>query len=193
MSQKGSAQSCNQLSCSHFMELMALFTDSSLNLDNKAGVGACFIVSAFFLDTPPSEIKFSELSGLLKVRRFEETSSAALELRTVLWAVEEYKKSFSGWGNLRLYSDSKCVADLLKRRPGLEDKYFLSGTTNRLLKNALLYRKFYEFHDELVFEIIKVKGHGPSSSRDTVERIFSFVDRETRKELRLWMKELKKL
>ena len=146
------------------MELMALFTDSSLNLDNKAGVGACFIVSAFFLDTPPSEIKFSELSGLLKVRRFEETSSAALELRTVLWAVEEYKKSFSGWGNLRLYSDSKCVADLLKRRPGLEDKYFLSGTTNRLLKNALLYRKFYEFHDELVFEIIKVKGHGPSSS-----------------------------
>ncbi len=88
--------------------------------------------------------------------------------------------------------DSKCVTDLLKRRPGLEAKGFLSGSANRLLKNAPLYRKFYKFQDELAFEVIKVKGHSPSSSRDTIERIFSFVDKETRKELRLWMEELKK-
>jgi len=173
---------------------MALFTDSSLNPKNKAGVGACLIVSGSFLDRPPSDVKVFELAGLLKVKRFEETSSAALEIRTVLWAVEEYKKEFqlSGTEKLQVYSDSKCVSDLLKRRPGLEAKGFLSGSTNRLLKNAALYRKFYKFHDELAFEVIKVKGHSPSSSRDTIERIFSFVDKETRKELRLWMEELKK-
>ncbi len=163
---------------------MALFTDSSLNPKNKAGVGACLIVSGSFLDRPHPDVKASELAGLLKVKRFEETSSAALEIRTVLWALNEYKKNFTRMEKLQVYSDSKCVTDLLKRRPGLEAKSFLSGRTKCLLKNAALYRKFYKFHDELAFEIIKVKGHSPSSSRDTIERIFSFVDRETRKELR---------
>lgn len=171
---------------------MALFTDSSLNPNNKAGVGACLIVSGSFLDRPPSDVKAFELAGLLKVKRFEETSSAALEIRTVLWALEEYKKIFARMEKLQVYSDSKCVSDLLKRRPGLEAKGFFSGSTNRLLNNAALYRKFYKFHDELAFEVIKVKGHSPSSSRDTIERIFSFVDKETRKKLGLWMEELKK-
>jgi len=169
------------------MKSMALFTDSSLNTKIKAGVGACLIVSGSFLDRPPSEIKFSEIAELLKIKRFEETSSAALELRTVLWALEEYKKIFDRMEKLHVYSDSKCVTDLIKRRPGLEAKSFLSGSTNRLLNNTALYRKFYKFHDELAFEIIKVKGHSPSFSRDTIHRIFSFVDRETRKELRLWI------
>ena len=175
------------------MKGMALFTDSSLNPKNKAGVAACLIVSGSFLDRPPSDVKAFELAGLLKVKRFEETSSAALEVRTVLWAIEEYKKEFqiSGAEKLRVYSDSKCVKDLLNRRSGLEARGFLSGSTNRLLKNAALYRKFYKFHDELAFQVIKVKGHSPSSSRDTIERIFSFLDKETRKELRLWMEELK--
>ncbi|MBI4684882.1 MAG: ribonuclease H [Nitrospirae bacterium] len=173
---------------------MALFTDASLNPKIKVGVGACLIVSGSFLDTLSSEIKFSEIAGLLKVKRFEETSSAALEIRTALWAVEEYKKEFqlSRTEKLQVYSDSKCVTGLLGRRAGLQAKCFLSDNTNRLLNNAALYRKFYKIHDELAFEIIKVKGHSPSRSRDTIERIFSFVDKETRKELRLWMEELKK-
>jgi ribonuclease HI len=175
------------------MKLIALFTDASLDPENKAGVGACLIVSAFFPHNMPSEIKFSEPAELLKLRRLEETSSAALELRTVLWGVEEYKENFSGQGKLRVYSDSGCVTNLLKRRPGLEARGFLSGRGKRRLKNAPLYRKFYELHDELSFETIKVKGHGPSSSRDGTERIFSSLDREARKELRLWMEELNKL
>ena len=175
------------------MKSMALFTDSSLNAKIKVGVGACLIVSGSFLDRPPSDVKAFEMAGLLKVKRFEETSSAALELWTVLWALEEYKKIFGWMEKLQVYSDSKCVTDLIKRRPRLEAKSFLSGRTNCLLNNAALYRKFYKFHDELAFEVIKVKGHSPSRFRDTIERIFSFVDKETRKELRLWMEELKKL
>jgi ribonuclease HI len=93
---------------------------------------------------------------------------------------------------LMVYSDSQCVAGLLKRRPGLEAKGFLSKRTTRLLRNALLYRRFYELHDELGFEIIKVKGHTPFRCRDTIDGIFSFVDKETRKALRLWIKEIRK-
>src|SRR4030065_2236403 len=113
------------------MKSMALFTDPSLNPKNKAGVGACLIVSGSFLDRPPSDVKAFELAGLLKIKRFEETSSAAIEIRTVLWAVEEYKKEFqlSGTEKLQVYSDSKCVTDLLKRRPRLDDTGFFFGCT----------------------------------------------------------------
>src|SRR4030065_1759279 len=98
------------------MKSMALFTDASLNTKIKAGVGACLIVSGSFLDRPPSEIKFSEIAELLKEKRFKETSSAALEIRTVLWALEEYKKIFAQMEKLHVYSDSKCVSTLLKIR-----------------------------------------------------------------------------
>ena len=75
------------------------------------------------------------------------------------------------------------VACLLKRRPALETTNFIGRSTHRLLKNAALYRTFYEFHDELGFEVIKVAGHASSDSHDTIHRIFSYVDKEVRKAL----------
>ena len=95
----------------------------------------------------------------------------------------------SGPLKLRLYTDSQCIAGLLKRRTGLEANRFLSRKTNLLLKNAFLYRTFYEFHDELGFEVTKVKGHTPSCSRDAVHSMFSSIDREARKALKLWINE----
>jgi hypothetical protein len=73
---------------------MALFTDSSLDPDNKVGVGACLFMPLSFL--AGAGVDKTEMTGLLKINRFEETSSAALEIRTVVWAVEEYKKKSPG-------------------------------------------------------------------------------------------------
>jgi ribonuclease HI len=125
------------------------------------------------------------------VRRFEDTSSTKLEIQTVLWALEEYQNGskIPEHGKLYLYSDSQCVLGLLKRRPCLLASGFLSKRTNRSLRNAPLYRAFYEFHDELGFEVIKVEGHSRSRPHDSAHRIFSFVDKEVRKALRLWMDE----
>jgi len=106
-----------------------------------------------------------------------------------LWALEDFQKELSGsrFGTLDVYSDSQCVTGLLRRRSQLELNGFCSKGTNRILTNGCLYRKFYEFHDTLGFEIIKVVGHSRSCSHDSVHRIFSFVDKEARKALKLCM------
>jgi len=165
---------------------VALFTDVSLNPGRKLGVGAYLVLPASLL------IEKSELARRVKVRRFKDTSSSRLEIRTVLWALEDYRNGpkILGPVKLCLYSDSQCVSGLLKRRAGLTACDFLSKRSNQPLRNSAFYRAFYEFHDELGFEVIKVKGHSRTGLKDSAHRIFSFVDKEARKALRLWAAEL---
>jgi ribonuclease HI len=171
------------------MHDFALFTDVSLNPVLRLGVGAYLVVPAAFLEVSPDSIERSPITDRLVMQRFEGTSSTTLEVQTVLWALEEYRNGLKGpkSGKLRVYSDSQCLAGLLRRRLALETKGFLSKRTKRQLKNAFLYRRFYEYYDELGFEIIKVTGHSRSCSHDTVTRIFSLVDKKVRKVLNLWM------
>jgi len=169
----------------------ALFTDVSLNPKLKVGFGAYLVIPSSFLEIPPERIIRSDLVEQIKLRRFDVTSSTKLEVQTLLWALEDFQKESSGsrFGTLDVYSDSQCVTGLLRRRSQLEINGFCSKGTNRTAKNACLYRKFYEFHDILGFEIIKVAGHSRSCSHDSIHRIFSFVDKEARKALKLCMKE----
>ena len=173
------------------MNSFALFTDVSLNPILKLGVGCYLLVPDSFLEIPPQNIERTELAVSLHQHRFKTASSAELEVRTALWAFEDCRDILKASSplKLRLYTDSQCIAGLLKRRAGLEAGKFLSRKTNLLLKNASLYRTFYEFHDKMGFEVAKVKGHTRSCSRDTVDIIFSFTDREARKSLKLWMNE----
>lgn len=167
------------------MNDMALFTDVSLDPTKKLGVGAYLVLPASLI------IERSEVIDRIKIRRFEDTSSTKLEIQTVLWALEEYRNrpKISVSAKLYLYSDSQCVTGLLKRRPGLIARDFLSKRTDLPLRNSSLYKAFYDFYDELGFEVIKVKGHSRASLKNSADRIFSFVDKEARKALRLWKDE----
>ncbi|MBI5099834.1 MAG: GIY-YIG nuclease family protein [Nitrospirae bacterium] len=146
------------------------------------------MIPASFLEASSGVIGRPQITGRIKVRRFEGTSSTRLELQTVLWALTENRKG--PHGSLTIYSDSQCVSGLLKRKLRLLAGGFLSKKTNRQLGNAPLYRTFYELHDELNFHVVKVEGHSRSRSRDTAHRIFSFVDKEARKALKIWLNEL---
>ena len=170
------------------MKDFALFTDVSVSPGLRLGVGAHVMIPASFLEYPPGVIRRPEISARVKVRRFEDTSSTRLELQTVLWALTEIRQEQQG--RLTIYSDSQCVSGLLKRKPRLLATGFLSKKTNRQLGNASLYRAFYELHDELGFHVVKVAGHSGSGAHDTVHRIFSFVDKEARKALKIWLNEL---
>lgn len=174
------------------MDCFALFIDGSLDPVRKFGVGACLAVPVSFLDTPVARINRAEVVDKLIFRKFADTSSTKLEVQSVIWAIENYMDEAGepGPGTLYVYSDSSCVAGLLRRRTALEKKGFVSSRTNRPLRNAELYRRFYELYDEYGFEVIKVTGHTRAGSHDAVHRIFSFVDREVRKRLRIWMSEL---
>ena len=167
----------------------ALFADVSLNPQRKIGVGGYLLVPLMFLETKAQDIKQGEVSARLKIRRFAETSSTKLEVQTVLWALENSREELTGsaLGSLRIYTDSQCVAGLLGRRAGLINSGFLSRRSGRPLTNALLYRAFYAAFDQLGFQLIKVPGHSRACSHDTVQRIFSYVDRDVRKALKLWV------
>ncbi|HHT9109394.1 MAG TPA: ribonuclease H [Candidatus Wunengus sp. YC64] len=175
------------------MNRYALFTDVSLNPKLKLGFGAYLVISSSFLEIPPERIIRPEFVKQIRLRRFEVTSSTELEVQTLLWALEDFQKESSGSMSVTLdvYSDSQCVTGLQRRRAQLEMNGFCSKGTNRILRNGCLYRKFYEFHDTLGFEVIKVAGHARSCSHDSIHRIFSFVDKEARKALKLCMKEFR--
>jgi ribonuclease HI len=167
----------------------ALFTDVSLNPQRKLGIGAYLLVPAEFLEIPKHDIEWGELSARIRLRRFTETSSTKLEVQTVLWALANFRNEFNCPDPLsvRIYTDSQCVIGLLGRRAGLEANDFLARHTRQLLKNATLYREFFAAYDELRFELIKVAGHSRAFSHDTVHSIFSFVDKEARRALTLWL------
>lgn len=172
-------------------EDFALFTDVSVSPGLKLGVGAYMMLPASFPEAFSGVSGRPKIAGRLKVRRFEGTSSTRLELQTVLWALTENRQV--PHGSLTIYTDSQCVSGLLKRKPRLLAGRFLSKKTNRQLGSASLYRTFYEFHDELGFQIVKVDGHSGSRVRDTAHRIFSFVDKEARKALKIWLNESAKV
>jgi len=166
----------------------ALFTDVSASPGLKLGVGAYVMVPASFLEISSGVSERPEILRRLKVRRFEGTSSTRLELQTVLWALAENRQV--PHGSLTVYSDSQCVSGLLRRKPRLVAGGFLSKKTNQELASAPLYRAFYEFHNESGFQAVKLAGHSPSRTHDTAHRIFSIVDKEARKALKIWLKEL---
>jgi ribonuclease HI len=171
-----------------------LFTDASVNSQLKRGVGGYLLLSAASLEAGPAGIDKPDVIKHLVTRRFTDAGSTQLEIQTMIWALEDYRKtSISARpGELTVYTDSQCAAGLLRRRSGLENKNYIGSKTNSVIKNASLYQTFYSLHDELGITVLKVAGHGPSSSHDTVHRIFSILDREVRKALRSWMDELKR-
>lgn len=173
------------------MNSFALFTDASLNPKLHLGVGACLVVPAAFLEQPAESIAAIAVAELVRMKRFEETSSTALEVRTALWALEEYRtgQHDAGPAQLRLYCDSQCIAGLPGRRAAIEAQKYVSRGSGRQLQNAPLYSAFYKLHDQLGFEIIKVAGHTRTAARDTVHRIFACLDKEARRALRLWMQD----
>jgi len=126
----------------------------------------------------------------VKVKKFESTSSTKLEIETLLWALEELEKNHKKrdlYCNLTIYTDSQCIAGLSGRMTKLKRSEFKSLKTNKELNNALLYRRFYRCSDRLEFEIIKLKGHSKSLLKDTLHKVFSQVDKGSRKALRAYL------
>lgn len=166
----------------------ALFTDVSLDTEHKYGIGAYLFIPVSFFREKNHRINRKDIAEKLKIRKFENTSSTRLEVQTVLWALDEIEKTVPKHGSmtLQVYTDSQCVAGLQGRRSRLDSCNFISQKTGQPLKNADLYRTFYELCDKMGFSVIKVSGHTPASSRDTIHHIFSCVDQEVRKALKCW-------
>ena len=64
------------------MNRLFLFTDGSVNVHTNIGFGACLSIAE-------DRLSGIDLKSLVKVKRFEDTSSTKLELQTLLWALTE--------------------------------------------------------------------------------------------------------
>lgn len=150
-----------------------LFTDGSVDTQTGIGYGAYLLVAGTGLSA-------EELKQQVKVKRFENTTPAKLELQALLWAMDEaqpfQKKIF-------IYSDSQTIYGLMDRRERLEKNDFRSKG-NRLFTNAGFYREFFQKADQLNIELVKVSGHKVSSEKDDIDRLFTLVDRAARNALR---------
>ncbi|KPA16708.1 ribonuclease H [Candidatus Magnetomorum sp. HK-1] len=172
--------------------MFTIFTDASVNPKLKVGVGGYLILPDSFLQKTPKQINKSILNENIVLKKFQDTSSTKLEVQTVLWALSEYSidPKYCNSDNFHIYTDSQCVEGLLPRRSRLESNDYHCKQGDRLLKNASLYSKYYEFHDKFKFDVTKVEGHTRKRLRNTVQHIFSAIDQKVRKALKLWVLQL---
>ena len=156
------------------MKQLHLFTDASVNNQLKVGVGAYLLVENL-------NLSIDELRGWIQLRRFDDTSSTKLELQTLLWAINELISTENNCDfSLTIYTDSQNIITLPKRQVRLEQSQFISKNGKRL-KNYLLYQEFYKLVATLQCKLVKVDGHKRPSEKNTIDKIFSLVDRASRK------------
>lgn len=154
------------------MKKIKLFTDSSVNPQEKIGFGAYLLI----LDENKS---IEDMKKNIKTKRFEDTSSTKLELQTLLWALDEIEEdSF-----IEVYTDCQNIIGLEDRRKRLESNDYKSSK-GKMMNNHELYKLFFEKIDELNLTFIKVKGHKKSSLKDEIDEIFNLVDKASRNALR---------
>ena len=152
---------------------LLLFTDGSVNPKQGVGFGA-------YLELPEMPGDIETLSALIKIKRFENTSSTKLELQTLLWALSQISN-----GEIVSYTDSQNIVSLLSRKEQLEEKNFCSKN-GRPLNNAELYREFFAKTEKLDIQFQQVNGHKPSGIKNNIDKIFSLVDRASRNALRTY-------
>jgi len=155
------------------MDELILLTDGSVNTQSNNGYGAYLAVSE-------RELSLDSLRTRVKVRRFEHTSSSKLELQTLLWALSDIQIL----GNkVIVYTDSQNIVGLQGRRDWFKQNGYRSKKKKRL-NNYELYQEFYRMTDQLDCELVKVRGHRVSNQKDSIDRLFTLVDRASRNALR---------
>jgi ribonuclease HI len=155
------------------MDELILFADGSVNAQSNIGYGAYLAVSerGHSLDS---------LRTRVKVKRFEHTSSTKLELQTLLWALSDIQALGR---KVIVYTDSQNIVGLLGRRDRFKQNDYRSKKNIRL-NHYELYQEFYQMIDQLDCELVKVSGHQVSNQKDDIDRLFTLVDRASRKALR---------
>ncbi len=155
------------------MNELILLTDGSVNSHSGIGYGA-------YLAVTNTGLLPDALTRLVKVKRFEHTTSTKLELQTLLWALNDIQASGR---KLIIYTDSQNIIGLPGRRIRFEQNEYRTRN-GRLIKNYALYREFYRMTDQLDFELVKVRGHLVSDQKAYIDRLFTLVDRASRIALR---------
>jgi ribonuclease HI len=172
-----------------------LFSDCSFDPASKKCVGACVYFDHSLI---AEKLSVAEaISSLIKTFSVDCTSCAQGELLSMIFALNHFEKNSSKFLNgtsqkvkpiLSLFTDSKTLAELPKRRAKLEANAFRSLRTKALLSNAHQYQDIYTIIDRLELNyqvsIHWVKGHTQAGHRSFNEEVLAVVDKAARNALR---------
>tara|TARA_R110001583_G_scaffold8895_2_gene41910 strand:+ start:13799 stop:14281 length:483 start_codon:yes stop_codon:yes gene_type:complete len=150
-----------------------LFTDGSVNPQERIGFGASLVVEDLAMSA-------EEAKDLVQLKQFDDTSSTKLELQILLYALTKLEKSKK---RVIVYTDSQNIIGLPDRRLRFEKNNYISKN-GQLIDNHELYKEFYIITDLLNCEIVKVKGHKSSTLKNKIDLFFTLVDRAARNGLR---------
>ena len=109
-----------------------------------------------------------------------EINNIRAEIKATLMALKACPKN----RNVVLYTDCQTTCGLISRRTKLEQTNFISQSKQQPLANADLYQEFYLLFDQIKPEIHWIKGHSPDKNMNHIQKIFSHLDKATRKKLR---------
>ena len=170
------------------MKKIKIFTDSSVDPKLKVGFGAFLVLE----NIEKHNNKYAEHDEHIETKQFIDTSSTKLELQTFLWAFDEVSSKYD-LSNIafEVYTDCQNIVQLEKRREKLENNNYKSKT-GKESKNKDLYKRFFKIIDSSEIIFIKVKGHKKNSLKDSVDKIFNLVDKQSRHELREYLQKNKK-
>ncbi|WP_372847320.1 ribonuclease HI [Pontiella sp.] len=146
------------------MTPLILFTDGSVHPPSRVGYGAYLAVTD--LTAAPDD-----LLSRVCIKSFEDTSSSQLEVETLLWALREIQPT----AGVIVYTDSQNMIGLPARRERLECKPH---------NHAALYHDFFAATDQFDCTFVKVKGHRKADRKTETDRLFTLVDRASRRALR---------
>ncbi len=154
------------------MNKKIVFCDSSVNPQEKIGFGAYLILD---------DLKSIDKSNI-KTKLFYDTSSTKLELETLLWALKNISEDTT---KIDVYTDCQNIITLESRREKLEKSEYKTKT-QKPIKNTELYKEFFKLLDSYEINLYKVKGHKKTKIKDEIDKIFTLVDRASRKKLRTY-------
>ena len=125
------------------MNKIKIFTDSSVDPKLKVGFGAFLVLEN--IEKHNNDDEHGKHDEHIETKQFIDTSSTKLELQTFLWAFDEVSSKYD-LSNIafEVYTDCQNIFSLLNRREKLESNNFKTST-NKIVKNELLYKEFYSF------------------------------------------------
>ncbi len=155
---------------------LQIFSDASFNPKTRTGICG-YLLLLDLVDT----IDIRTLP--IKTKLYKNTNCTRLEVTSIILALNAAKRMGADC-DITLYTDCKTACELPSRRGRLEERDFKSRKTGALLSNADLYLKFFKLFDELTPQIVWIKGHKRSGEKVLTDKIFSHIDKTTRKLLR---------
>ena len=156
-------------------EGILIFVDGSVNKKNGVCAAARLEIKGNKLAAKDKfEAWASSLEPITKIFSSEMTPSQC-ELSAVIWALENCTN-----GQVLVFTDCQNVVKLPGRRNKLEACDFQNKRGEKL-KNADLYRVFFQKMDETSCVFKKVRGHLKKKEMTVYERVFKEVDKASRR------------